>query len=159
MSSIRLDPERGVNPCVMRCEWCGEGHSVGLLGIGGYKAKCQKCDKTNVGNKNQHTCADPNCKGMLGESERMGESESIVSGLCDKCLENQSQQAKMVKEGGVYWKCSKCNCEGSLRGEHAISMAVRTSSGINAPDPVGFDFNGEGCPGCNPLPEVEETIQ
>ena len=155
--SIRLDPKRGLNPCVIRCEHCGESHSVGLLGAGGYKAACQACYTINICMPGQRNCGVDGCHGLLGKKDRMPEGESIINGLCDKCIEMQRECDRCVREGGVYWKCSKCGSTGALKADSDISMAVRATTKIEAPNPVGFDFEGKMCPICEPQPEPEEA--
>ena len=81
--------------------------------------------------------------------------EARANGLCDECIKMDKEMKEVVREGGVYWKCSKCNSSGALRATSDLSMLTRETSGIKAPESVGFDFEGKRCPVCDPQEEPD----
>jgi len=146
--SIRLDKEKGVNPAVLRCEWCLKDYGVALLGTGGFKRVCNSCGVTNVGKRGQTHCGKCDSPD-LGPESRMSESEPLVHGLCDECEEKRKRCEEMVRAGGIFFHCPNCGSQGALDPNTELAKAVRAQTGIEPPGPVGIEFDVEHCPICS----------
>lgn len=77
----------------------------------------------------------------LDENERVPSSS-----LCEDCEQEAKEHAEVVAQGGVYFKCLKCNLTGVMKPDTSIAKHVRTEMGIEAPNPVGIESNGCGEP-------------
>jgi hypothetical protein len=62
---------------------------------------------------------------------------------CAKCKEELELWAKLVSEGGVYFKCSQCTATGVIKPDTVLATAVRAHTKIEAPNSVGMEF--ESC--------------
>lgn len=160
--SIRLHPEKGLNPRLCICPWCGEDNGeIALVGVEDKKYKCRNCGQQWIGKRR---C--PNCE-VAGEYlGRLEEGEKLTGGLCDKCKEKEADMIKAVEEGGIYWKCEKCGSTGAFSAKKKLSTEIsgsaevdvypddivsRVRKALNVPDgPCGITFNGD-CPVCQGL--------
>jgi predicted RNA-binding Zn-ribbon protein involved in translation (DUF1610 family) len=60
--------------------------------------------------------------------------------VCEKCANELSEWADMVKRGGVYFKCRECGANGIVHAGTELAEQVRESQKIAAPAPVGMEF-------------------
>jgi hypothetical protein len=162
---LKLDEEKGLNPRMAICTRCGEDVGVVLLGAESNKYTCPECDALHYGRpdakpkwKNLRVCQM--CEHPFDSSwkkEAIEEWEKIPSpDPCDECVKKEAEAVQMVKEGGVYWRCTACGSEGVVRPGSELAKAVRASTGVSAPDPVGLEVGAEDCPLCEAEKGVTE---
>lgn len=145
--SITLHPEKGVNPKMTYCPQCkGEGRSLILLGNQDKLYQC-RCGQNFIGRP------DRDCPGCgahwrevmflrnIEEHEKLPDTEP-----CEACQELNRQTAKMVAEGGVYFRCEKCGSEGAVRPDHPLSIKTREVAGVEPPLACGVKL--DECPQC-----------
>lgn len=135
MGSIRLHPIKGVNPHLTYCVRCGESAEIVLLGAHDYKDICRHCGLIMVGGKDYHKPKCAKCGNDNWKREKIDGHEKIYMGLCSNCEE----QIKIVRGGGVFFKCKLCGVEGAIR-KNEYTDEVRRVAGISAPDPVGVEM-------------------
>jgi len=142
--SIPLHKEKGLNPHMVKCVYCGEIESIALVGARDKKFRCATCNIVYVG-----TSKCPQC-GTRGEYEGTLEDGEYLSGVCEKCkrdLEHEDVLFKEeIKKGGVYFRCIGCGASGVIIAEHPIAINARKKLGIEAPDPCGAEL--PNCPNC-----------
>lgn len=107
---------------------------------------CPSCNTVNYGSSTREDCGRCGLSLARGEVREIDEWEKIPAGLCKECEEKQKACDKMVKEGGIYFRCKKCGSEGSITAEHELSKAVRKKMNIPIPGKVGVEL--EDCPSC-----------
>jgi len=156
--NLRLHSEKGVNPRLTICAWCGKDVSVALLGASDGVYKCTQCGQLSIGGRpgkdrpghlGHSVC--PKCEATdsyvldrkIADYERLNLGE-----LCDECLKKQKEHAEEVARGGIYWKCSVCGSSSVIKAEHSLSGAVRKKLGIEVPNPCGVEFDQGHCPVC-----------
>jgi len=146
---IRIHPEKGLNPHMGMCPRCGEENGeVILVGAEDGVYECRSCNLIHYGRPTGGKCAK--CGERVGVRTRVLEDgEKIPTGLCDECKAKDEEVRKVVAEGGVYWKCAECHSQGALRGTSELAKAVRKTSKIPAPKPVGIEFTSKECPVCS----------
>lgn len=165
--SLRLHKTKGVNPRLTCCRNCGKDVGVALLGASESVFKCSRCDMKSIGGRPRK-----NRPGHLGERQCpgcgahdsyvrdgvVGEYDKIPDGLCTECEETEAACAEVVREGGIFWKCSKCGSAGAIRASAPLAAMVREQMDIAAPDPVGVDFEGDSnCPVCSKEESQDEN--
>lgn len=72
----------------------------------------------------------------------------VAEGLCDECETKRKEQEKVVKEGGILWKCSNCKSGGAIRVSETskdLIEEVRKTAGIPE-GPCGIEW--KSCPVC-----------
>jgi len=142
MASIPVDKERGIDPHMAYCVRCNEdnGLTLGVLvktvddhGDTHYTQRGSTSKFNRERSKhglpelyNWETVTDP--------------SERIPSGLCDKCENEIDSFTEEVAKGGIYFKCAKCPTTGVLKHDCNLAKGVREQMGIEAPNPVGIEF-------------------
>ena len=147
--SIQLHPEKGLNPHLTICPQCGkDGPELLLLGAVDKVYKCTTCNMTFIGKPQGGRC--PKCCVQVFFDRNIEEGERLPGGLCDDCLELNEQVEKIVKEGGIHWKCKKCGSAGAIKAEAPLAKAVREQLNIPPPDPCGVAFTEAECPVCSP---------
>lgn len=147
--NIRLDPERGVNPCLTVCPRCGgESPELLLLGTSDWLHECAVCGITNVGPKGQLRCKVDGCGGRLKLIRRLEEYERLpATEPCDACKAEIDEHKAIVEAGGIYWRCADCKASGVIKSNE-FAAEVRKAHGIDPPDPCGVEFTKENCPAC-----------
>lgn len=146
--SIILDRERGLNPRLTFCTRCGgDGAELVLAGNRNWKATCGSCGKVGYGFSISEKCecgaADWQNRTKLTDYEKLPSPS-----LCDKCSQEIAEHRQIVAEGGVLLRC-KLGHEGVIK-DSEYARDVRQASGVEAPNPVGVEFESEDCPACHP---------
>ena len=147
--SIRLHPEKGVNPRLSYCPRCGgDSNELFLIGANEWIYECSACSQKIIGYPRLGMC--PECKNRgVTRYRKLDEHEKLPGSLCSACVKEVAEHKAIVAEGGVYWRCLKCEKSGVIRGESELAIAVRKAHGIEAPDPCGIEFSlEEPCPVC-----------
>jgi len=144
--SITLHRERGVNPRLTFCPRCGkEANELVLLGA--HEAIGECCGITVYGGGRCPKCNRFTERvGTIGEHDRLPASQP-----CDECGAELAEHAKVVAEGGVYFRCTDCNASGVIKAT-PFAAEVRKAHGIDAPAPCGVEFTEENCPACASSP-------
>jgi hypothetical protein len=89
---------------------------------------------------------DLRAKNMVAQNEALTwidlEPDERVpdNSVCEKCTNELSEWADMVKAGGVYFKCQECGANGIVHAGTELAEQVRESQKIAAPAPVGMEF-------------------
>ena len=142
--NIELDAELGVNPHLGMCPKCGKDNGeILMIGQRKTKLKCNNCESVIYGHRRSEPC--PKC----GERDNfthwgsIEEHDKIPTSLCSDCLKEREEQAKLVAEGGIYFKCAKCSTTGVVLKHAGLAKAVRKQMKIKAPAPCGVQF--ESC--------------
>lgn len=143
--NVRLHPEKGLNPRVTICIACGADVGVILLGSNELVYTCDKCGRNHLGGKPKRCpCGELH---LFTKKRKVGDYEKIPLGLCKSCEEELEKHKSMVKEGGVYWRCTKCRNAGVILNNHELAKIVRDKLKIEPPAPCGVEFDGD-CPAC-----------
>lgn len=152
--SIRLHPEKGLAPHLTACPNCGkEGNEIVLLGIKNYKVTCNNCGLVGYGGFDGGKC--PKCQSHDISKRQELEDYDRVPLVCEACTKLQEQCDELVKNGGIYWKCSKCHSSGAIAPKAELSIAVRKH--MNVPTgPCGVTLTEKECPACQSRKPVEE---
>ena len=149
-----LNKTRGVNPFLTICARCGgETSELVLVGADDGVYECNACHRTIVGLPKGIEC--PSCrhrqswvkKRTLLEGERLPSSQP-----CDTCKKEIEEHAKIVAEGGVYFRCADCKKQGVIKASAPLTRAVREKMKIPPPKPCGVEFSKANCPECGPNP-------
>lgn len=147
---LPVSKKHGVNPAIAVCEQCGKDTGELLLLGRCNEYECQDCGAKTYGRLGlKMKC--PKC-----DSLRMIKTRTDVAapmhlrsqGICEECRKMNEEHAALVRQGGVYWRCQACGSSGVIRPGAGLALAVRHTSGIVAPKPVGVDFTAEQCPVC-----------
>ena len=146
-----LHKEKGVNPFLTCCYRCG-GDTPTLLLVGVYDKvyRCGSCDRKQIGGGArgcERVIDGQRCRGVLVYESTLKDGEKIPLDLCDACDKECAEWDRIVKDGGIYWKCDGCKRSGVVRGGSEFSQLVRERSKVAAPDPIGFQ--AATCPACN----------
>jgi hypothetical protein len=145
--NITLHPKLGVNPVLTVCPQCGK--EANELALVGYKRKytCKKCGQQCVGKPKgccqvcQHHDFD---KTDFSYGDRIAATEP-----CDTCKELNRTTKEIIKAGGIYFRCTDCKAEGTIKASNPYAMAVREHAKIFPPNPVGVEFTKDDCPVCS----------
>lgn len=146
--SIKLHPEKGVNPKLTFCPRCGgDARELILVGADEGVYKCGECDITVFG-YGHGEC--PKCKSTrrLSKVRTIGEHEKLPGGPCEKCEKEMAEHDAVVAAGGVHFKCIDCGVVGVIK-DSPFAKDVRKKLKIEAPMPLGIEFSKkDGCPKC-----------
>jgi len=157
---IYLHPEKGVNPRLTICQWCGgDAPELVLVGNDDSVYICGNgCGAKLYGGMGRSRQKCPKC-GQVGNwqfDHKLEEYEKLPGGPCDKCQkkideenERMAEARKEVEAGGVFWKCEKCGSEGAIKRTHPICAEVRKKLNTPTPRSCGVAFTPEECPVCN----------
>jgi NMD protein affecting ribosome stability and mRNA decay len=147
--SITLHPEKGVNPRLCFCPRCGEeANELVLLGAKDKVDTCTGCGLVHYGGV-AFGGACGRCRGRSFKSRKLEDTERVpASKLCDKCDAEMLGFKAEVERGGVYFRCTACHAEGVVKAESALAVNVRREAGVEAPAPVGVEFDATTCPQC-----------
>lgn len=150
--SIRLHPEKGVNPRVMVCHNCGKDVGLVLLGQRESLYRCEACGAQVVGRGSK--CPACGERGTLTRVRKIDDHEKLAVGYCDECQQRNDLVTETVRAGGIHWRCTKCGSAGAVHARAPISQLVREQMGIEPPESCGIEFTGPGtddtagCPVC-----------
>ena len=143
---IRLHKTKGVNAHMTVCPRCGkDGDSIVLLGAEDKKYLCSECDAVNYGLSKGKSCN--RCGSTYVSYLGIVEDYEKVPALCKACEDELETFHKEIKQGGVFFRCTKCGAEGVIKGDSDLAIATRLHTGIKAPKPVGIELND--CPNCD----------
>jgi len=164
MASITLHPEHGVNPKLVQCASCGKDtNELVLLGTYGYTGTCSKHGHV-VGVSKYGNCTmqhpdtySARCGNQLTNVREITERHIVTGAICDECKKLKDETAKVVAEGGIYFRCADCGSEGAIRASSTLAKAVRKQMKVKAPAPCGVEFSKNDCPACSEPSEKEET--
>jgi hypothetical protein len=149
VSSIKLHPEKGVNPKLTYCGRCGgPGSELVLVGADEWVYTCSSCSTTVFG-YGSGTC--PKCQETrtLNRVRKMEDNEKLPGGLCEACEKEVAEHKAVVEAGGVYFMCEDCGVEGVIKGTAPLAKMAREKLKVEAPKPLGVKFSKkDGCPKC-----------
>lgn len=144
---MRLSSDRGLNPRLTVCPRCGnDGDELVLLGDQDRVYKCVSCSTHLIGNSAKCPDHPAASKQFL---RRLGEHEKVPGSLCSSCRTELEEHAKIVAEGGIYWKCEKGH-SGVIRAGSQLAIDVRSHFNMPAPEACGIEFDEPNCPACHP---------
>jgi hypothetical protein len=147
MSSIRLHPEKGLNPRMSCCAQCGKDVGVVLLGAYDSLYKCRNCQRPHVGPPTGPCrCGAP--RHRVERDRKIGEDEKLPVELCDECTAHREALEAHVRAGGIFWNCEDCSNSGVIKETSQLARQVRTHLGIDAPALCGVTFTKDNCPVC-----------
>lgn len=85
--SIKLHPEKGLNPVLIQCPECGKSTGIALLGANSYVWRCEECQQFFFGSKRARKCQICGSHNIVFVQEY--DLKSITS-VCDECLEKKN---------------------------------------------------------------------
>jgi len=143
---IPIHPERGLDPHLTFCPRCG-GETNGLtIGVirkaeipNGQLVYAQRGSEQKMRKRLLE-------QGMISDHERLdwrelGENERVPdSSVCEQCKTELTDWADLVKQGGCYFKCNQCGCNGVINPGSEMAAAVRKATGKPPPQPCGVAF-------------------
>jgi hypothetical protein len=155
--SIPVSEKHGINPALVKCQYCGKNTDEIVLVGRGYAYKCLQCGVSTISYSAPSKCDSCGGSTFLRANEEFDGSRGIVCGTCDECSEKiQQDKATMsavVEAGGVYWKCEVCGASGAIKAS-AFARQVRKAAKVPVPKPceVTLDHTHEPkCPVFSPL--------
>lgn len=155
--SIRLHPEKGVNPRVIVCVNCGKSTGVAIMGAHDKVWKCLSCGMQHIGGKPE----EGKCPCGADNFENKGplpDGAQIPCDLCDDCAAKETACVEEVKKGGVYWRCTDCHSHGAIKADVTTAKQVREVHGIAAPEPCGVEVTKDDCPICGESSSEQKTV-
>lgn len=139
MSTIPLHPTRGLDPHLTYCPRCG-GEGSGLT-IGRLMKGTTYDGRTVFFQAGQKRTVERDMGISIQHVEEAKEGERVPDNdICDSCKQEIATQKEVIEAGGVYFRCKECHCEGVIK-PNDFTEAVRKHSGIEAPNPVGVEFD------------------
>lgn len=154
--SIRLHPEKGVNPFLTYCPRCkGESPELILVGANDGVFACPECKINNIGRPDNGKCGGCGYQSNSWSRTRtLKEGERLPGGLCEACKKEEVDHKAVVADGGVYFKCTDCGCRGVIK-KNGFADRVRERLKTPAPKPCGVEFSkDQGCPKCGEKKDV-----
>lgn len=146
---VRMHPEKGVNARPSICPRCDQPGKQVMLGTKDYMALCKACEIMSLGHeKGNSKC--PAC-GKENEVELLEIPEEMaIPFICDLCRTDIQTCAKIVKEGGAFWKCEDCGSDGAFTAIHPMTKRARKELGIPTTQPCNIALDkSSGCPVCS----------
>lgn len=145
--SIPLHPTRALDPHLTYCPRCG-GDGTGIVighifvaHVPGHPEQIITCWSRGKGKQVREELDRRNIPFDTREAE---DGEKLPAAEpCPKCQEEIALHRSIVEAGGVYYRCRVCGCSGVIRGDDPLAKHVREKAGIEAPKPVGIEF--EAC--------------
>jgi hypothetical protein len=136
--------KKGVSPHLSFCPRCREeNNEILLFGNKDYVVTCEYCRVENYGGFDKGKCGSCGKNNYNAERRKLRDTEKVPGSLCEDCKKEIENFKQIVKEGGIYWKCSTGHY-GVIKASAPIAKAIREET----PDPVGVHFNKEQCPRC-----------
>ena len=148
MAGIPVSKKHGVNPSIGVCPNCGKENGEILLLGRCNEYRCQACGQIIYG-KGRQQC--PRCKSLSIDLVKndVEAPRCIPTRYCDACKKMFKEHKALVRQGGIYWRCTKCGSGGVVRPGTVGALVVRHKLGIVAPKPCGVEFTEEQCPVCS----------
>jgi rubrerythrin len=148
---ILVSKEHGVNPSIGVCISCGESTGEILMIGKCNRYICRNCKLEIYDNGTPRKC--PSCgSGNISLEELDVEApRKMPYGLCDKCKAENEKMDALVRQGGIYWRCTGCKSTGVVPPGKPLALAVRRQMQIAAPKPCGVELTPEQCPICSKL--------
>ena len=153
---VTLHPAKGVNPFLTTCHQCGKDVGLVLLGVKDYIDTCTNCNAPHVGGMEGRGCYRKCMKcGEIGTPDRrhLEKDEKLPIEICDDCKKLNEEVKKMVAEGGIHFRCTKCGSAGGIKKDTPLSKLVREKMNIPT-GPCGVEL--DECPQCE-SPEEQTT--
>lgn len=143
-NNIILDKELGINCRMTICPRCGgDGGALAILGNKNYVATCTVCKAQVFGTSRRHKDKCPKCPNREFTTRRLYDYEKIPV-ICGACEDELATFDKIIKEGGLPFKCSECGCSGVLRKsdftDNFRKMAFDAGHINDITDVVGVNF-------------------
>lgn len=138
MGSIILHPQKGINPHLTVCQRCGQAYGIALLGNRDNRRIC-RCGCTNYGARGSDKCGKCGEQLFDAKVEPIREHEDLPGGLCTECEKEVTEHAKIVAEGGVYFRCAQCGRQGVIKANE-FAAEVRKHLKTPTPKPCGVEF-------------------
>jgi len=159
--NIPLHPKRGLDPHLTFCPRCGGdandltiGHlrRVELIDNWGRSYDPKQYAYANRGEGTRRVIQElEKANRRFRDWQDVPEGERVPSnGPCDKCEAELVEHKALVAAGGIYWNCNSCSQSGVIKAQSELAKAVRRHAGIEAPAPVGVQF--ETCDEHTPRP-------
>jgi len=145
-NTITLHPVHGANGHLGYCPGCEQpSGELMFLGIANTVFVCEQCG-TKLLSEEMPKEECPTCGStQYRVDHELGTGETIPGSLCKTCREKLEHEEKLLKEGGIYFRCLTCNQKGIITDKEVCDK-VREKSGITE-GPVGVEFE-EDCPFC-----------
>ena len=145
MAYTALSKKEGLNAHLTVCKICGTTlPEIVFLGNEKFVWLCNQCNIYFFSrSKKPAKCPECNSPGKFMRKAR--QCEKLPIWTCDKCKEEEEQIARIVSEGGVYWKCKDCGSRGVIKADANYAKTVRAYLKIEPPDPCGVEFTKEDC--------------
>jgi hypothetical protein len=136
------------------CPRCrGESGGIILVGADDGVYECS-CGITMFGRGKSGLCGA--CGEKLGARARtLKQGERLPGPMCEKCEKEEAEHAKIVAEGGIYWRCKDCKRFGVIK-PNEYTAGFREATKKPTPEPVGVNFDASNCPVCGqgqPMPD------
>jgi hypothetical protein len=124
--SIRLHPEKGLNPKLTYCPRCGgEGRDLMLIGTRENVFQCGYCKITIFGHTVSEPCPKCQDRGPHTFVRKIEDHEKLPGGLCLPCEKETTEHDKVVAEGGIHFTCSDCKKGGVIKASAPLSKIIR----------------------------------
>jgi len=138
----------GANPSMCVCELCGEPTGeLALLGkCNEYRCNCGALSYGRAAGDMR--CGKCGSRNLVVVARDVKASRNIAGGICEACREKIERDEALVRQGGIFWKCSKCGARGVVRPGTYCALMVRHKLGIVAPNPCGVELTEKECPVC-----------
>ncbi len=143
MTSIPIDPEKGLDPHLCCCVHCG--NDTNDLTVGALRKAQDNKDAwhyvprgTTV--KYNRELAQKSDRRIVTNWQSLEDYEKVPSGYCDDCEKEIKTMEACLQSGGVHFNCTQCSTTGMLTGTSEIAIQVRKYSEIVTPNPVGITF-------------------
>ena len=139
-NNIPLNREGGLEPHLCTCPSCNKDTqelTIGVLYKAEYEGQTIYADRDSRA-KTRRELGNPDIDWI-----HVKENERVPGNLCADCEQHFKAVKEEVAAGGIHFKCKECGWEGALKKDSGIAKDVRKHSGIQAPDPVGLEF--ESC--------------
>jgi hypothetical protein len=133
------------------------GEGLAMMGPRNYYDVCSVCGHRCYGGFIDGKCS--NCGGATTRIE-LEEGERVAGNVCDKCKEEIETLRKIVEEeGGVYFHCKDCGCEGAAGLDVEWAQIVREHDGSMEKidgkyKPLLVHIDKNDCPGCGEDPQM-----
>lgn len=142
---IILHPKLGLNPRRTVCNKCGnDGEAILLLGIGNYVATCSKCAMVTYGVTRNYRKKCLRCGNSKYNIRELKPSEKIPT-ICNKCSAEIEKFSKMLKEGGLPFRCAECGLSGIAPDSDYVrkyrKRALQEGLIKNINDSFGIEFS------------------
>jgi hypothetical protein len=150
-ASLTHNSQEGFGVSMAVCERCKRPTGdILLLGPTNHFV-CNACGAHGLG-KRGSICSRCGSTSLSIVERNAAPPEYVSDGLCEECKAALAHHDALVRQGGVYWKCSHCGSSGVVRPGTLPALVTRHRLGIAAPEPCGMTV-----PHCPVYGEEAET--